>query len=652
MENKIEREILHVIKGEVKVLARQFNVFEEIGADFETIRVAKHDDYRYCSWAGGRDNAYNISKTGLMIVKSNLNMPGMSYAKLNEKVNVIRYILKGSTEDYNKELTDMPWRSLSNEVAICTYTDKDNRNDEMINKLKLAMNKVENTELPILIISDNVTEFVNIKVLKANMDKFVEVYGEDIRTKEAVVIDFNSGSPSRYSNYAEVSEDDLFVAVRCRIDLRDVLVGEEAVDTYTKYTRFSNRQYLKDIINMPINRSESASMETVNEMLDSVKFAAKNWIKYTPVPKPEIPLEEGQGRFGYLQTQPSGITPEELEKRRNAYSTFWNLIEKYINKKSISEDFVTAIETQTVNEKKPSIARHLTTGLTGLTKYMNSNVLGLESGSHCEHLELQTYLSYNNSITSEDYECILNQLLITGYGSVYSEEEEVIEYSSPNYLSEYLNIITPAFLKVNCSKLREHIGTAQEMSKLLATKIAKHEEPTINFGSCTFDNVDKYMSDRKSRLAILRPLKRCIDYWLEVIDVVIGTREEISLVALSELSRSGDSFARLSSGGKIGSCSITGIVEIFKHMKDIDSDLNTAINKILRVITDRPEMNGLCNTCVNREGFNTPNESLHPMSKPYTIIRDKDQSYGVVNFGIIYDVIDAMDLYFYLIENK
>ena len=652
MENKIEREILHVIKGEVKVLARQFNVFEEIGADFETIRVAKHDDYRYCSWASGRDNAYNISKTGLMIVKRDLNMPGMSYAKLNEKVNVIRYILKGSTEDYNKELADMPWRSLSNEVAICTYTDKDNRNDEMINKLKLAMNKVENTELPILIISDNVTEFVNIKVLKANMDKFAEAYGEDVRTKEAVALDFGSGSPSRCSNYAEVSEDDLFVEVRRRIDLRDVLVGEEAVDVYTKYTRFSNRQYLKDIINMPINRSESASMKTVNEMLDSVKFAAKNWIKYTPVPKPEIPLEEGQGRFGYLKTQPSGITPEELEKRRNAYSTFWNLIEKYIDKKSISEDFVTAIETQTVNEKKPSIARHLTTSLTGLTKYMNSNVLGLEAGPHCDNLELQTYLSYKNSITSEDYECILNQLLNTGYGSVYSEEEEEIQYSSPNYLSEYFSIITPAFLKVNCSKLREHIGTAQEMSKLLATKIAKHEEPSINFGSCTFDNVDKYISNRKSRLAILRPLKRCIDYWLEVIDVVIGTREEISLLVLSELSRSGDSFARLSSGGKIGSCSITGIVELFKHMKDIDSDLNTAINKILRVITDRPEMNGLCNTCVNREGFNAPNESLHPMSKPYTIIRDKDQLYGAVNFGIVYDVIDAMDLYFYLIENK
>lgn len=283
------------------------------------------------------------------------------------------------------------------------------------------------------------------------------------------------------------------------------------------------------------------------------------------------------------------LTTEEQAKFKemnDKYNSWDGAMTKYTNIKEAAMAFILAIENRSLIANRYGSRNPIYTSI--FNRINNKNFYHIPSDDKVEWESL--FLGKAEAIRREyikhvflpdnkiDIETLKNRLFYTFDYTWYGETDEGEEYMnvSVDRATDNVAMITDMYTGLDVSKIKAINPFISKLEKLLTAKLEKHIKPTINFGSCSVENVTRYATERAVRIDILKDML----YKLRLIMLLNEKVFKDDIITTIELNRV---FGTHSIGLDVNfyrTLSIIGFVDILSKFPE--EELNTTINKTLK----------------------------------------------------------------------
>lgn len=283
------------------------------------------------------------------------------------------------------------------------------------------------------------------------------------------------------------------------------------------------------------------------------------------------------------------FTPEEQAKFKemsDKYESWDEAMTKYTNIKEAAMAFILAIENRSLISNRYGSRNPIYTSIFNRINDRNLYFLPKHEEVGWEGLNFskaevirreyvkQVFLPDNKV----DLETLKDRLHNTFDYTWYGETDEGEEYMniSTDRATDNVGMISDMYTGLDVSKLKEINPFIAKLEKLLTVKLEKHIKPTINFGSCSVENVTRYAAERAVRIDILRDIL----YKLRLIMLLNEKVFKENIISVMELNRV---FNTQSIGIDVNfnrTLSIIGFVDILSKFPE--EELNVIINKTLK----------------------------------------------------------------------
>ena len=283
------------------------------------------------------------------------------------------------------------------------------------------------------------------------------------------------------------------------------------------------------------------------------------------------------------------FTAEEQAKFKEMSDKYesWDVaITKYSNIKEAAMAFILAIENRSLIANRYGSRNPIYTSIFNRINNKNLYYLPKHEEVGWESLNLskaevirreyvkQVFLPDNKV----DLETLKDRLHNTFDYTWYGETDDGEEYMniSVDRATDNVGMITDMYTGLDVTKLKEINPFVAKLEKLLTAKLEKHIKPTINFGSCSVENVTRYAAERAVRIDILRDIL----YKLRLIMLLNEKVFKENIIPTMELNRVFDNHSIGLDVNFNRTLSIIGFVDILNKLPE--EDLNTIINKTLK----------------------------------------------------------------------
>lgn len=283
------------------------------------------------------------------------------------------------------------------------------------------------------------------------------------------------------------------------------------------------------------------------------------------------------------------FTPEEqaeFKEMSDKYEAWDGAMTKYTNIKEAAMAFVLAIENRSLIS-----SRFNNRNLIYISIFNRVNNRNMYSNPSSDKVEWENlFLGKAEAIRREylkhvflpdnkiDIETLKNRLHYTYDYTWYGETDEGEEYMnvSADRATDNVGMISDMYTGLDVRKIKAINPFIVKLEKLLSTKLEKHIKPTINFGSCSVENVTRYAAERSIRIDILKDML----YKLRLIMLLNEKVFKDDVITIMELNRV---FGTHCIGLDVNfsrTLSIIGFVDILSKFPE--EELNTIINKTLK----------------------------------------------------------------------
>lgn len=285
----------------------------------------------------------------------------------------------------------------------------------------------------------------------------------------------------------------------------------------------------------------------------------------------------------------SRFTPEEQDKFKemsNKYESWDGAMTEYSNIKEAAMAFILAIENRSLISDRYGSRNPIYTSI--FNRINDKNLyflpkneevgwesLGFNRGAVIRREYAKQVFLPDNKV---NLDTLKDRLYSTFDYTWYGETDEGEEYMnvSTDRAADNVGMISDMYTGLDVTKLKEINPFISKLEKLLTLKLEKHIKPTINFGSCSVENVTRYATERAIRIDILRDIL----YKLRLIMLLNEKVFKENIIPIMELNRVFNTHSIGVDANFNRTLSIIGFVDILNKFPE--EELNTIVNKTLK----------------------------------------------------------------------
>lgn len=334
--------------------------------------------------------------------------------------------------------------------------------------------------------------------------------------------------------------------------------------------------------------THAAKIDGINDLYDSITRSCKKWLADNPT-APKYTLTDDV--FGLRSWDSYKIQDSD---KRNAFSKYWEAVDKYIDTRETVEGFLLAAESRLADYFMVNMMCNLETTMYGHSSagaarprwtydYISASAIQLIKPKFVFSLDL-------------DMNSIFSRLEATGgFISAYIESDDYetdIYNVNSRTASEYIRVLTNNIVQYSVADFCSYLPKVIELKKQLEAKLARHEARKMDFSACTIDNVTNYVEDRLSRIDFLTRLVETLTAYITFCNIMKESGKEY--VSIDDIMNpKHNTKYRIFGGFAAGDVELLNVIKptlmvslMIHYIDKVNGDdYSTKFNSILKAIT-------------------------------------------------------------------